>query len=275
MRPTTVPSAPSPTPDPGDHLRPVRRLVALGDSTAVGLGDPLPGGGWRGFAPLLRDALGGPDRVRLDVLARTGSRMGATRHDQVPAAAALAPDVAVLSAGMNDTMRSDFDAAAIGRDCADALDVLGHAGAHVLLLRYHDHSRVFRLPGALRRMLSARIDALNAAIDVAVAGRDGVGVLDLHRMPGGYDPASWSVDRLHPSELGHRLLARGLGDLLTDAGFAVPDPVLPDCAGGRPVTALDRGLWMLGEGVPWLVRRGRDLGPVMVRGLVGGLRSSL
>ncbi|HEY2204132.1 MAG TPA: SGNH/GDSL hydrolase family protein, partial [Pseudonocardia sp.] len=34
--------------------RPVRTLVALGDSTPVGIGDPLPDGGWRGFGPLLR-----------------------------------------------------------------------------------------------------------------------------------------------------------------------------------------------------------------------------
>ncbi|WP_218613982.1 hypothetical protein [Pseudonocardia sp. KRD291] len=114
---------------------------------------------------------------------------------------------------------------------------------------------------------------LNAAIDVAVAGREGVGVLDLHRMPGGYDPASWSVDRLHPSEAGHRLLARGLGDLLAEAGFAVPDPVPTDCAGGRRVTALDRGAWLIGVGAPWLARRGRDRGPVMLRSFAGGLRA--
>ncbi len=42
---------------PPPELQPVRTLVTLGDSTAAGLGDPLPGGGWRGFPVLLADAL--------------------------------------------------------------------------------------------------------------------------------------------------------------------------------------------------------------------------
>jgi hypothetical protein len=54
LRRRLSPAAPAP--------RPVRTLVALGDSTAVGLGNPLPGGGWRGFAvphPVRRECGGG------------------------------------------------------------------------------------------------------------------------------------------------------------------------------------------------------------------------
>ncbi|KAA1024191.1 SGNH/GDSL hydrolase family protein [Pseudonocardia sp. EV170527-09] len=252
----------------------------LGDSTAVGLGDPLPGGGWRGVGPLLRDALDDPARpgsVRLDNHARTGARMADARHGQVPVAAASGPDVVVLCVGMNDTLRSDFDPAGIRRDCAESLELLLGAGATVLLLRFHDHTRVWPLPGLLQRALAARISALNGAVDGAVAdavaatGRSAVGILDLDTA-GSYDPAAWSVDRLHPSELGHRLLARGFAGLLGAAGFAVPGEVGLDAAGGREVTAWQRGAWLVVQGVPWLVRRGRDLGPVMVRGLVEGAR---
>lgn len=247
--------------------RRVARLAVLGDSTAVGIGDPVPGG-WRGFPPLLCDALGGP---ALTNLARSGARMADVRGEQLPAALAVRPDVAVLCAGMNDTLRSDFDAAAVGADCAAAVAAFHAAGAHVMLLRYHDHTRVFRLPGPLRRALRARIDALNAALD-AVAAASGASVLDLHRMAGGYDPAAWSVDRLHPSELGHRLVADGLAGLLADAGFDVPATVPLTCAGGRRVTAAHRAAWLLVKGVPWLVRRAGDLGPVAVTALVAGWR---
>lgn len=275
-----VPARPAPArtgatpPGPG---RPVRHLAVLGDSTAVGLGDPRPGGGWRGFGPLLRDAVTDPDRpdpVRLDNHARTGARMAATRHEQVPAAAAARPDVVVLCAGMNDTLRSDFDPEEIRRDCAEALDLLGRAGATVLLVRFHDHTRVFRLPAVMRRALTARILALNAALDDAVAAAAPsvtVGMLDLETTSP-YDPAAWSVDRLHPSELGHRLLARGLAELLAAEGWAVPGTVSLDAAGGRVVRSWERGAWLVGKGVPWLCRRGRDLGPVMVRGLAEGMR---
>lgn len=248
--------------------RPVTTLVTLGDSTPVGLGDPAPGGGWRGFPVLLRDALGATELVNPS---RTGARMAWVRDEQLPTALAASPQVTVLFVGMNDTLRSDFDPAALHEDCAAVVDALRAAGAHVLLLRFHDHTRVFRLPGRLARALRRRIAELNAVTDaVAAAHPGGVDVLDLDRLPGGYDRDSWSVDRLHPSELGHRRLAAAFGELLARAGFAVPHPVGLECAGGREVTAVHRAAWIVVKGVPWLVRRSRDLGPVIVAAALRG-----
>lgn len=262
--------APAPVPLPPRPPRRVTTLATLGDSTPVGLGDPLPGGGWRGFAVLLRDALGAAELVNP---ACTGARMAGVRHVQLPTALAASPQVAVLFVGMNDTLRSDFDPAVLHADCAATVADLRAAGVHVLLLRYHDHTRVFRLPGRLRRALQERIARLNAVTDaVAAAHPAGVDVLDLDRLPGGYDRASWAVDRLHPSERGHRLLADAFAGLLAGAGFAVPHPVDPECGGGREVTAAHRAAWLVVKGVPWLVRRGRDLGPVIVTAAVRGGR---
>jgi hypothetical protein len=69
------------------------------------------------------------------------------------------------------------------------------------------------------------------------------------------------------------MLASGLAALVAEAGFAVPHPVSLRCSGGREVTALHRAAWLVFKGVPWLVRRGRDLGPVILAGLVGELRA--
>lgn len=268
--PTLPPTLPTPIPPAPPAARTVRTLATLGDSTPVGLGDPLPGGGWRGFPVLLRDALGATELVNP---ARTGARMAWVRHEQLPVALAARPQAAVVFVGMNDTLRSDFDPAALREDAAAVVAALRAVGAHVLLVRYHDHTRVFRLPGPLRRALRARIDLLNAAVDaVAAAHPAGVGVLDLGRLPGAYDRPAWAVDRLHPSERGHRMLAAGFAGLLAGAGFAVPRPVGRDCAGGRQVTAAHRAAWLVVKGVPWLVRRSRDLGPVIVQGMVDGLR---
>jgi lysophospholipase L1-like esterase len=254
---------------PSHPVRSIRTLATLGDSTAVGLGDPVPGGGWRGFPVLLCDALDARELVNPSF---PGARMADVRRVQLSAALAARPDVAVLLAGMNDTLRSDFDPAGLREDCAAVVDALRAGGAYVILLRYHDHTRVFRLPGPLRRALQKRIEALNAATTaVAASAPDGIGVLDLDVLPGGYDRSAWSVDRLHPSERGHRLLAAELTRLLAVAGFAVPRPVSLDCAGGREVTAVHRAAWLVVKGVPWLVRRARDLGPVILLGLVGEL----
>jgi lysophospholipase L1-like esterase len=233
-----------------------RSLVLLGDSTAVGLGDPVPGGRWRGVGPLLADAL----HTTLTNLSFTGARMGCLRKTQLPQALRARPDAAVIIAGMNDTLRSDFDPARIRDDLTVVVDTLHRAGAVVLIVRYHDHGKVFRLPRALHRALRARIDQLNGVID-SVAADHGVGCLDLDRMPGSYEVASWSVDRLHPSELGHRRLAAGFAGLLAERGCAVPNPVSLRCSGGvRPGVAAHVA-WLLFKGIPWMLRRGRDLVP--------------
>ncbi|MHA6794887.1 SGNH/GDSL hydrolase family protein [Pseudonocardia bannensis] len=272
MTTVTVQTVPPTSPSFSSAARRVRALVALGDSTAVGLGDPLPGRGWRGFPALLRDALGGPGEVVLTNLSRTGARMACVRREQLPVALTCRPDVAVLVVGMNDTLRSDFDPVALRADCATTVGALRAAGAHVLMLRYHDHTRVFWLPAPLRRALRRRIEELNAVTD-AIGASDPrrIGVLDLHLLPGGYERAAWSVDRLHPSERGHRMLAAGFATLLTGAGFAVPEPVGLGCSGGRTVTAVHRAGWLVVKGVPWLARRGRDLAPVIVQGLASEL----
>ncbi|MEU4247453.1 SGNH/GDSL hydrolase family protein [Amycolatopsis sp. NPDC026612] len=237
-----------------------RRLAVLGDSTAVGLGDPLPRrGGWRGVGPLVAAALGVEAGGYLNP-AFAGARMRCVLTAQVPAALAHRPDVALLVAGMNDTLRPDFDAARVAADLAEVIRRLGEIGTTVLPVRFHDHSEVFRLPPSLKRALSARVAELNAAIDEVVA-REGVPCLDLARLPGAYDLTSWSVDRLHPSELGHRMLASGFTGLLAEAGFAVPEPVSLTCGGGAPPSATGHLGWLVLKGIPWLWRRGREFLP--------------
>jgi GDSL-like Lipase/Acylhydrolase family len=233
-----------------------RNLVVLGDSTAVGLGDLLPGGRWRGVGPLLADALG----ARLTNLSFTGARTACVRHVQLPQALRADPDVAVVIVGMNDTLRSDFDPARLRADLDATVCSLGASGAVVLLVRYHDHGRVFRLPGALHRALRERIERLNLVID-SVVDRHGTGCLDLDRLPGAYEVASWSVDRLHPSELGHRMLAAGFADLLAARGCLIPRPVSLVCSGGARPGAAAHVAWLVFKGIPWLWRRGRDLVP--------------
>ncbi|MGH3780226.1 MAG: SGNH/GDSL hydrolase family protein [Pseudonocardiaceae bacterium] len=262
----TVPASSLPT------ARRVARLAVLGDSTAVGIGDPLSTGGWRGFGPMLAAALGGPEEVRYTNLSVIGARMADLRHRQLPEAVARQPDVAVILAGMNDTLRSDFDPVALRDDLDITVTALHAGGAVVLITRFHDHGRVFRLPGPLRRALRHRVEQLNDAIDDVVAQR-GALCLDLDQIPGAYDPAAWSVDRLHPSERGHRMLAAGFVALLASASVVVPHPVELTCSGGRQLTTAHHVAWLVCQGVPWLGQRGRDLLPhaaaVVLRELFG------
>lgn len=242
----------------------VQTVAILGDSIGVGIGDPARNGGWRGFAPLLADALGA---VRLTNHSISGSRVGGVRELQLPAALRARPDVAVVLVGMNDTMRSDFDPARLDDDLDQVVSALKAAGAIVVTVRYHAHQRVFPLPAFLRRALGARIAALNEVLD-RVATRNRVALVDLDVLPGIYHPTAWAIDRLHPSELGHRMLARAIALRLAESGAAVPGEVSLDCAGGRPAGRLAHWGWLVFKGVPWLCRRGRDLLPYAMTALV-------
>jgi hypothetical protein len=104
--------------------------------------------------------------------------------------------------------------------------------------------------------------AVNAAVD-EVARRHGTVHLDAARDPATYERRYWSVDRLHPNERGHRLMACRFHALLAASGYPVgpgpdPEPSSP------PPTRLAEAGWMATKGTAWLVRRSRDLVPALV-----------
>jgi len=82
--------------------------------------------------------------------------------------------------------------------------------------------------------------------------------------PAIYDKRMWGVDRLHPSERGHRLLARLFAARLAELGLpvhAVPDP---EPTNPEP-SAWAQAHWMATKGTTWIVRRSRDLVPRLLQ----------
>ena len=231
-------------------------FVALGDSITVGMGDPAPGRGW---AALLAGTLPEPE---VHNLARLGALAADVERVQLPAAMTLRPDVASVVVGINDTLRGDFDPERTGASVARTVAALRAAGAQVLTMRLPDPGQMFGLPGALARPLARRMRAVNAAVD-EVARRHGTVHLDAARDPATYERRYWSVDRLHPNERGHRLIACRFHALLAASGYPVgpgpdPEPSSP------PPTRLAEAAWMATKGTAWLVRRSRDLVPALV-----------
>ncbi len=243
------------------------RFAALGDSTTVGVGDPVPGG-WRGWARLLAEALASSYDVSFCNLARSGATSAEVRETQLDEAVAHRPDLASLVVGVNDTMRSTWDPARVRDDLLACADALHGTGALLLTARFHDHSAVFGLPAVLRRPLARRIEEVNAAYDEVHAAYGGIR-LDLSERPEVRARVFWSVDRLHPSELGHRALARCYAERLVAAGFAFEPPSTERDGGYVPSWRSDVA-WMMTEGAPWMGRRARDLGPWAVRMAVAG-----
>lgn len=239
------------------------RFAALGDSSTFGLGDPVVGG-WRGWARLLADAMvtSGHD-VSFCNVAIPGATSGTVLRDQLADALAHSPDVAALVVGVNDVLRSTWDPARLREDVFACADALSATGATLLTVRFHDHSQVLPLPQRVQRGLRQRVDALNAAWDDVHAAYGGPRV-DLSAEPALLQRRFWAIDRMHPSEQGHRHLARAFAGELTRHGLAV-DPPSATCSGGlRPSWRRDTQ-WLLVEAAPWLGRRARDLGPWAAR----------
>lgn len=247
----------------------IPRFVALGDSVTSGYGDPMPGGGWRGWAVLLAEALhgGATAPVEFRNLAVSGARIGDVAGAQLPEALAARPTLASVLVGMNDTLRGDFDADKLCGTLDAVIGSLRQTGATVLTARLPDPGRMFGLPGPLARPLGRRMAALNEALDT-IADRHGTLHIDLAGVPGVeghiYARDHWSVDRLHPSERGHRWLAYRFAVALREAGHPVPQLPGLDATNPEPTTA-QRIWWMATQGNRWLLRRSTDLVPALAR----------
>lgn len=235
-------------------------LVALGDSATVGIGDPVPGG-WRGWSRLLADELAITHRLAYANLAVSGATAACVRTTQVPQAVGLRPHLASVVVGVNDTMRSTWDPGRVRDDILACVGALADAGAVVMTLRFHDHGSVLGLPTVLRKPLWRRIEVVNAAYDAAHAAHGGIR-LDLTGELMVYQRPFWSVDRLHPSELGHRRLAGAFALALQARGYPLACPDAHEQVARRRT---GEWWWLASQGVPWLGRRANDLVPWAVR----------
>jgi len=199
--------------------------TALGDSITLGIGDPVrpvrPGGPrWRGWAVLLADSL---DQPSLHILAASGGRAADVESTQLPRALQLRPDLASVVFGINDTLRPGFDPDGFAATAAHVVGALRAAGADVLTMRLPDPGRMLGLPGPLAR------------------------------------PLAWRA-RQHPSERGHRLIARRFHALLAAAGHRLGPP--PDAEPHNPPPSrLAEFGWLATKGTAWVVRRSTDLVP--------------
>jgi lysophospholipase L1-like esterase len=211
------------------------RFVALGDSITLGVGDPVRQAGlagpqevasragwpnqsgrraWRGWAALLADGLCDPG---LHILAVNGACTADVERDQLPQALRLQPDIASVVVGVNDTLRANFDAERIAAAAGRIVGALRAIKAEVLTIRPPDPGRMLGVPDALARPLARRAHEVNMAMDT-VARRYGTMHFDAAGDAETYDRRMWAVDRLHPSERGHRLIARRFHAMLAAAG---------------------------------------------------------
>ena len=238
------------------------RITALGDSATFGLGDRCADGSPRGWIRLLADAIAETHHVSLCNLAVSGAIIPHVRGSQLIPGVQHRPHIASLVVGMNDLLRSDWDRERARDDLNACGAVLASSGAVLLTPRFHDHGAILGLPRWLQRPLRRRIDELNQIYD-EVDERFGTLRLDLAETPLAHQRAFWALDRMHPSELGHRYLAHQVAELLNAEGLIFPRPsLIPDATTGA--RARERKA-LLVQCAPWIGRRVRDLAPLALR----------
>ncbi|NGN62891.1 SGNH/GDSL hydrolase family protein [Streptomyces sp. A7024] len=239
------------------------RFAVLGDSLSEGVGDPAPGGGWRGWCELLAGALAADRPVRVIKVARSGALSTDVAYRQLPAALAERPQLASVMAGGNDTLRAGFDIHRTVAALDHTMGALTESGARLLTACLPDAGRALGLPWPLARPLARRMDAVNTAVH-ALSERYDALHLHLAVHPCTAERGARSVDRLHPSELGHRVLARAFHAELVGAGLAAGAPPGADPETPAP-SVLDGARWLAFEGTRWVAQRCTDLLP----GLLG------
>jgi hypothetical protein len=129
-------------------------------------------------------------------------------------------------------------------------------------MRMPDPGSMFGLPKSLARPLARRMRAVNEVVD-EVSATHGTLHFDAASDPATYERRNWSVDRLHPNERGHRLIAGRFHALLEASGFPVgpaPDPEPTS----RPPTRREEIGWMATKGTAWVLKRSTDLVPALL-----------
>ncbi|MGP3954650.1 SGNH/GDSL hydrolase family protein [Nonomuraea sp. 3N208] len=236
------------------------RYVALGDSQTEGLGDGDDVRGHRGWAHRLAEHLSraNPELLYANLAVR-GRQASQIRDEQLPVALELRPDLATVMAGMNDVIRSGFDAAAVVDAVEDMFAALTGAGAHVVTVTFPDIGKI----APLARPLVPRLLDYNSRVREAAA-RHGVTLIDTYPLPYITDARMWSVDRLHASPEGHTRFAAAVAHALelpdSDDTWMAPLPPLAAPSAWR--AAATEARWLATFLGPWLARRlrGRSSG---------------
>lgn len=229
-------------------------VVALGDSITLGVGDGVhEPHGRAGWASHTATAVGA---ARFVNLARNGMRAHDLAGSPLVQALAARPDIVLVTAGGNDVLRGDYDAARVESELHGCLLELSHPGRTVLTLTLDRIGLFELLPPAVAAVMARRVDTLNGAIRAAAVGT-GTLVIDGAAVFRGAGAKAWHIDRVHPSPSGHRAIAAAAVDRLSP--WWPPAVAIP--AAPPPPRLMDRVQWLVRHGAPWAMHRSRDLIP--------------
>jgi hypothetical protein len=200
---------------------PWSRFAVLGDSVAMGMGDPTEGyvtatWGGRVAAALARER----DGVTYANLARHGAKVADIRDSQLAPALDLEPDLVAMIGGGNDCLfAEEFDIAPVKAALDDIVAALLDSGATVVTYETVDFPRAF--PDPAFGEFNGRLLHLYAATREIARARGTVHV-DCYTQPWSSERYLFSEDLQHPTMRAQALAAsmtiRALGEHLRKDG---------------------------------------------------------
>ena len=233
------------------------RIAALGDSSVFGVGDTSTDG--------KPDGPGWVGRVAHDLsakqyinLSKNGARAHTVVSTQLVSTKFFGPDLVCVCIGMNDVMRGNYSPVQIRDSIRTLIQELNNIGAVVMLLGLPDPSKVAFAPKRVKRVLSRRVQNLNEILAEVTAQEDALFIAGWEQKEV-YERSFWHVDRMHPSSLGHQLIA----DLIRTE-LNLPLRVANTLSTASIRTKKDDLFWLLTSGTKWLLKRSIDLIPTLI-----------
>ena len=245
--------------DPALALRHISRprIIALGDSSVFGVGDhgdaiPSVGAGWAGR--LAHDLTAG----NFINVAKNGARARHITKHQLSAAHAFRPDLALVCIGTNDVLRGDFSPEEIKDSLITVIETLSENNAVIILLGLPDPISTAPGPLALRKILSARVTLINE-IYIELSERENVILVPTWDSKIAHERRMWHVDRMHPSAIGHQLIAD-----LVRRKLALPRRSAKKLSTSINLSKKFELYWLITNGAKWFAKRSVDLVPALI-----------
>jgi lysophospholipase L1-like esterase len=232
-------------------------IVAMGDSSVFGVGDhgqeiPSVGYGWTGrFAHDL-------EAKRFVNVAKNGARARHLPQNQLPAALALSPHIALICIGTNDVLRGDYSPKEIRQSLREICMTLASTNTLVVLLGLPDPMRTAPGPVSLRKILSGRVIKINKIL-YDVAGEGLAVVVPTWDSKIAHERRMWHVDRMHPSALGHQHIAD-----LVRRNLSLPRRSAKKISIESSKSKRYEMYWLLTNGAKWFAKRSVDLIPALI-----------
>lgn len=236
-------------------LRAHPTFVVLGDSAAYGTGDEINPGNFRGWAGFISEAF--QDGCDYYNYARPGAKSSEVLAVQLPKALRHNPDICAVIVGGNDMLRNGFDPVLLYKNLRNCCEQLLAMGSEVIMVELHDPNQLLKLPKLMQRVLSRRVDAVNAVYR-KVALEFEIVIVKTRKIDGVHNRSNWHIDRMHPGPIGHFMLARNIAEQLRRRGWAISIPYQLSISHR---TKAEKIKWMLRNGTPWFFKRSVDLLP--------------